>query len=253
MLIHFAPNNFEKNLAASINTLNRNVNELIWANVFHDAIKGCSWLDRENFSIYPGRAAVGYNYFYTVFRLLNEFKPKNILETGLGQSSRLLGQYVKTHEGCIHNIVEHDANFAQAVKGNFEFSSASKFNIIPITKMPLNLNEGEQKGIATVYDADGFKNIVEGQKYDFISIDGPYGYDSHPFARIDILSYLPQCLRKSFCIVIDDFNRVGEQNTAAIMREILTQAGIAFRDGLYSGSKDLYLLASADLGWLTTM
>ena len=72
-------NDFEKNLSASINNLNRNVNELIWANIFHDATKGCAWLDRENFAINPGRWAVGYNYFYVVFRILNEFKPKNIL------------------------------------------------------------------------------------------------------------------------------------------------------------------------------
>ena len=128
------PSDFENNLTKSINKLNRNVNELIWANIFHDTIKGCEWLDRENFAIYPGRAAVGYNYFYVVFRVLNEFKPKNILETGLGQSSRLLGQYVKTHEGCYHNIVEHDANFAQVSKENFNFSPASKFSIVPITK-----------------------------------------------------------------------------------------------------------------------
>lgn len=250
MPIHFALNKCEKNLAASINTLNRNVNELIWANVFHDAIKGCEWLDKENFSIYPGRWAVGYNYFYVVFRLLNEFKPKNILETGLGQSTRLIGQYVKTHEGCRHNVVEHDADFVKVSKKNFNFSPASKFNVVPITKLALNLDGGGQEGVI-IHDADGFRNVVDGQKYDFISIDGPYG--SSPVSRIDILSYLPQCLRKSFCIVIDDFNRVGEQNTAAIMREILTQAGIAFRDGVYSGSKDLYLLASADLGWLATM
>ena len=244
---------FEKNLAASIKNLHNDVNELIWANVFHDAIKGCYWLDRENFAIYPGRAAVGYNYFYVVFRVLNEFKPKNILETGLGQSSRLLGQYVKTHEGCTHNIVEHDANFAKVSQENFHFSPASKFNVIPITKMSIKLTGGGQEGIATVYDVANFKSIVDGQKYDFISIDGPYGFGSHPLARIDILNYLPQCLSKSFCIVIDDFDRVGEQNTAAIMRDILSKSGIAFCNRIYSGSKDLYLLASADLGWLITM
>ena len=53
--------------------------------------------------------------------------------------------------------------------------------------------------------------------------------------------------------MIDDYNRIGEQNTAAIMRDILTKNNIAFSDGVYSGSKDLYLLASADWAWLTTM
>ena len=244
------PSDFEKNLAMSINNLNRNVNELLWANIFHDAIKGCLWLDRENFAINPGRWAVGYNYFYTVFRILNEFKPKNILEMGLGQSTRLIGQYVKTHENCQHNIVEHDANFVKVSKENFNFSSASKFNVVPITKMSLKLDGGGQEGIV-IYNENDFRNIVDFQRYDFISIDGPYG--SFPVSRIDILNYFPQCLSKSFCIVIDDYNRIGEQNTAAIMRDILTKNNIAFSDGVYSGSKDLYLLASADWAWLTTM
>ena len=110
---------------------------------------------------------------------------------------------------------------------------------------------GQQAGTVTAYDEKNFKNIVDGNKYDFISIDGPFG--SSPFSRIDILNYLPQCLNESFCIVMDDFERIGEKNTAAIIRDILTKNKIAFRDGVYSGSKDLYLLASANLSWLTTM
>ena len=132
-------------LSSSVNKLNRNVNELLWANIFHDAIKGCKWLDAENFSICLGRWAVGYNYFYVVFRILNEFKPKNILETGLGQSTKLIGQYVKTHENCRHNIVEHDANFVKVSQENFHFSPSSKFNVIPITKTAINFAGGGRK------------------------------------------------------------------------------------------------------------
>ena len=139
------PSDFEKNLSTSINKLNRNVNELLWANIFHDAIKGCYWFPNESFSMNLGRWAVGYNYYYVVFRVLNEFKPKNILETGLGQSSRLLGQYVNTHEGCYHNIVEHDANFAQVSKENFNFSPASKFSIVPIKKSTFYLDGGAER------------------------------------------------------------------------------------------------------------
>ena len=135
---------FEKNLSASINILNRNVNELLWANIFHDAIKGCYWFPSESFSMNLGRWAVGYNYYYVVFRVLNEFKPKNILELGLGQSTKLLGQYVKTHEGCNHNIVEHDANFVRVSQENFNFSPASKFNVVHIKKSTLSLTGGRK-------------------------------------------------------------------------------------------------------------
>ena len=244
----------EKNLLVSINDLNRNVNELIWANIFHDSINGCEWLDKENFAINPGRWAVGYNYFYVVFRILNEFKPKNILELGLGQSSRLIGQYVKTHEGCRHDIVEHDTKFAEVSQKNFDFSPASVFNLIDIKKASFKNSDGGGQGIVTVYEENKFNEVVKGKRYDFVSIDGPYGFNNTlPLSRIDLLPYLPQCLNESFCIVIDDFNRIGEQNTAALIRKTLIENKIAFRDTVYSGSKDLYLLASADLAWLCSM
>ncbi|MBR1729657.1 MAG: hypothetical protein IJ728_09065 [Selenomonadaceae bacterium] len=98
--------------------------------------------------------------------------------------------------------------------------------------------------------------MVAERKFDFISIDGPYGFDvsgTIPCARIDILPYLPSCLNESFCIVIDDFERQGEQNTVKIIKNILMQNNIKFSEGVYSGSKDLYLLSSEDLSWLCTM
>lgn len=244
---------FGKQLLITLDKLNRNVNELNWANIFHDSIKGCTWLDSENFSINPGRWAVGYNYFYAVFRVLNEFKPKNILELGLGQSSRLIGQYAKTHKDCRHNIVEHDADFVEISRKNFDFSPNTQINVVDIKKVAINVSDGTGGGTAevTIYDEKGFEKVVAGQKFDFISIDGPYG--SSPLSRMNILYYLPQCLNESFCLVIDDFDRIGEQNTAAFIKNILTQENIAFREGVYSGSKDLYLLASANLSWLCSM
>ncbi len=136
---------FGKQLLMSLNTLNRNVSELIWANVFHDA-KGCSWLDENNFAVYPGRWAVGYNYFYAVFRILNEFKPKNILELGLGQSSRLIGQYAKTHENCKHNIVEHDGAFVEITRKNFNFSPNTQINVVNLRKVVMDLSNGGKGG-----------------------------------------------------------------------------------------------------------
>lgn len=246
---------FGKQLLTTLDSLNRNVNELNWANIFHDSIKGCTWLDSENFAINPGRWAVGYNYFYAVFRVLNEFKPKNILELGLGQSSRLIGQYAKTHEDCRHSIVEHDAAFVEISRKNFNFAPNTEINVVGLKRITLNLSDGKGgTGEVTIYDEEHFSEVVEGQRYDFISIDGPYGFNNAlPFSRIDILNYLPQCLNESFCLVIDDFNRIGEKNTAALIKNILAQENIPFREGVYSGSKDLYLLASANLAWLCTM
>ena len=60
-----------------------------------------------------------------------------------------------------------------------------------------------------------FNRLITGNTFDFISIDGPYGDATGqiPFSRVDLIPHLPGCLAKSFCIVIDDFQRQGEKNT----------------------------------------
>lgn len=246
--------NSERRLMNYLANVDRNVNELIWANVYHDASRGCEWFPKEGLVINPGRWAVGYNYFYVVFRVLNETKPRSILELGAGQSSRLIGQYVKTRENADeveHIIVEHDGNFARTLQRDFQFSPATKFFIAPLTRKKVRVNNSD--GECYAYDEKVFGEAIGDRKFDFISIDGPYGFGGKTFARIDLLAHLPRCLSESFCLVIDDFNREGEQNTARLIRNVLDQNHIAYSQHVYSGSKDMYLLASADRSWLCSM
>lgn len=74
---------------------------------------------------------------------MNEFKPKNILELGLGQSSRLIGQYAKTHKDCRHNIVEHDAGFVEISRKNFDFAANTQINVVDIKKVAINVSDGK--------------------------------------------------------------------------------------------------------------
>ena len=61
------------------------------ANLFRDTIQDSEWLRYKNFS--PGGWAVDYGVLYTLYRVLNDMKPKNIIEFGLGQSSKMFHQY----------------------------------------------------------------------------------------------------------------------------------------------------------------
>ena len=81
-------------------------NTIIWAEIFNNVISNSSWLTNKSFS--AGRWAVGYQYLYVVYRILNEVRPKNILELGLGQSTRLFGQYAASDVEVQHIVVEHD-------------------------------------------------------------------------------------------------------------------------------------------------
>jgi hypothetical protein len=59
------------------------LNELYWANVYHDSIRGKKEL--ENLGLNIGRWAGNYTFFYVLNRILNDYQPKKIIEFGLGK------------------------------------------------------------------------------------------------------------------------------------------------------------------------
>lgn len=90
------------------------LDELYWAQIYNSTIQNSAWL--EDKSISPGRWAVGYNYLYVLYRILDDIRPSHILELGLGQSTKLIGQYAIFPEvsGNIkHVVVEHDAEWSK--------------------------------------------------------------------------------------------------------------------------------------------
>ena len=114
----------------------------------------------------------------------------------------------------------------------------------------------ERKSYKESRDVLAYKDFAQSlgrQKFDFIAIDAPFGYSSKIYARVDVLGIIPECLAESFCIMIDDYNRKGEQNMAKEMRRVLAESGIAFAEGVYAGEKQCLVLTSANNRFLTSM
>lgn len=86
-----------RKLKRTENEIQLNSRELIWANVFHDTVCESQWFLDKSLSL--GRAAIGYNFAYVLYRCLNEVNPENILELGLGQSTQIVMQYMKNRLG----------------------------------------------------------------------------------------------------------------------------------------------------------
>lgn len=85
-------------------------------------------------------------------------------------------------------------------------------------------------------------------------LDGPYGVDDVAgYSRVDLLPYMPDCLEKDFCIVLDDYNRNGEKNTVRCIKEILSAHHIEYFETVYKGTQDLYVLVSKDWKFLCTL
>lgn len=222
----------------------RNAAEGTWANVFHDTIQDSPWLTNTTFS--PGRWAVGYPFLYAMYRVLNEFQPKRILELGLGQSTRMIAQYAATHEGVEHIVVEHDPDWIHFFSQDFSLPASTR--ILQLEREMVPYEDAQQVRVFR-----GFQEALAGKQFDFISVDAPLGGDMKEYARIDVLRMMPQCLRENFVIMVDDVERSGEKHTVAAMEACLQEHGIAYQRGNYNGKKDTVMLCAKSVGFLSSM
>lgn len=225
--------------------------ETLWAEVFNSTISNSSWLKNTSFS--PGRWAVGYPYLYVLYRILNEWKPQEILDIGLGQSTKMIAQYAAANEQVRHLVVEHDPQWIRF------FSEA---NPLPPNVRIVNL-ELEQRTLAgceaphkPLWQYRDFMAGLERDgkcpRFQLISVDGPFGSKSC-FSRGDILALIPRGLAESFVIMVDACERYGEIGTVKLIGRRLEQSGIDYVTGEYIGAKRVAVLASKDLRFLTTL
>lgn len=222
----------------------RSTSESVWAHIFHDTIQGSEWLKNKTF--YPGRWAAGYPLLYALYRSLNDFQPKSILELGLGQTTRMIGQYAAYQKECRHIVTEHDSEWIDIFKKGFELSSNTE-----ILKLDIEKKSYYETEPSTAYV--DFAERLKEKKFDLISIDAPFGGDHLEYSRMDILPLIPGCLNKDFVILLDDYNRKGEQNMIEKLEEILEENHIAYTTGKYWGNKDTFMVASESLKFLCTM
>lgn len=215
-----------------------------WLQLYNTTIQSSDWLLDK--SISPGRWATGGEYLYVLYRLLNDMQPRSILELGLGQSSKLTGQWAK-HAGIPHTIVEHDAEWVEYFSHHFDkFSANTELTLLPLV-------EREKYG-DKYFAYDGFADLVQGRRFEVISIDGPFGGDGKA-SRRDVVELLPDILADDFAIMFDDCGRIGERTTVEETAGLLHSCGVPFEVGFYDGGsyKQTYIITSPHWKWLTTL
>ncbi len=225
-----------KKLKSYFTHLLKQNDELIWAKTWDDTKKGIAWADSiERLS--PGRMAVGYNYLYVMTRVLNEFKPKYVLDLGLGISSTLISSYFDymKYENAYHTIIEHDDSWIDFYCKNRELSSYSE---VILQKIKYSTYKNCQ-----FMSYDNLKSSINTKKYSVISIDAPIGSDKK-YSRRDILELLPDVLCDEFVIVLDDVDRIGEMNTVKDIEKTLSDHEIDYCTSIYYGIKDVCVIAS---------
>lgn len=237
--IHRLENN-DREIINQLHQIVRNQQESIMAHHFHDTIIDSEWLKYKSFS--PGAWAADYGLLYTLYRVLNGMKPRSIIEFGLGQTSKMIHQYANYY-GVEAITCEHDNKWT-------DFFLNEREGKYPINFKTLELENINYKGYGTL----SYKNIIQeysNKKFDFFLVDGPFG--SEHFSRPQIIDMAKYNLRERFCIIIDDCERLGEQETTNEVFEVLKNLGIDYCYTSYSASKRHTLICSSDLKFLTSL
>lgn len=220
----------------------RLLQELDWANVFNSTISDSPWLEDKSFS--PGRYAIGYPFLYVLYRILDSLKPAAIIEFGLGQSTNMLHRYAASFSHASIKTFEHNTDWIAFFRQNMKIPSNAE--IIQVESF-----RTKYKGSSTV-SIRGHEEVINGRKYTLIILDAPS--TSKRYARPQILPMIPDNIDKdNFCILIDDYNRHGEQETCDEMEKLFKMHDIAYCKTIYSGIKDFALYCSPGLVFLTTL
>ena len=215
--------------------LQRQTAELYYANLLHDSTKGSAWLKDQAFSLYGW--AANYSFIYLLFRILDKANPKNILEMGLGQTTKLTSQYVvyKNPESVL-NVCEHSQEWINLYKSELPKSEHIKIHHLALDCFDY---EGQQNDKYKGLDA-----LFTDQKFDLIIIDGPTGGGKN-FPRSNIVDLVKgHHLADDFVIIFDDGNRAGEQLTIAKTKEELEKQKINFVAFERKALKTQYVLTS---------
>ena len=220
-------NEFRKRLDEN----HKSLNEIEWANIYHDSIRDNEELQKLSLKI--GRWAGNYSFFFIMHRILKDFQPKKIVEFGLGESSKFISTYNRSIGNIYeHVVVEQDDNWTTIFNSSFPNEN--------ITIQHHLLQKKTVKG----YQYNGYKNIENvPTDADFYLIDGPFG--SPHYSRYDIIHVLEEIeLDHEFIFVLDDYDRKGEQETTESIINMFIEKGKQVYYKKIGGRKSQFVLVT---------
>jgi hypothetical protein len=216
--------------------------ELLWASVFHDSIRGKKSLEELPLNI--GRWAGNYSLFYVLNRILNDYKPQNIIELGLGESSKFVSTYLDHYlTASKHLIIEHDPNWKSVFENNFKLSSRSSIDIKPLVKKKYKN-----------FEYNGYENIETeiDSKFDLYLIDGPFG--SPNYSRFDVYNLAEKLTSQDdFIIIMDDYHRIGERETTDELLSMFEAKNIKIYSTVYKGLKSVKIIATEKYKYISSL
>ena len=241
-------NDYKRITAKNDNHYRQINNELKYAFVFNDTIKESEWLSKKDFSLV--NSAANYSFMYSLYRILNDAEPKNILELGMGQTTKLTSQFANYFNDSKLTVLESDEVWIE--KFSKQLNISENINICHMDLENVTIEGTSNTRFKGVLD------IVADDKFDLVVIDGPQGFVVEDgvsreldYSRPNILELIPNNLADDFIIIIDDFNRQGEQNTMSKVKELLSREGIQFYEYSCTGLKRQYVICTEKYRYVT--
>lgn len=216
------------------------INEIHKSIIFNDTIRDSEWLKYKSFT--PGGWAVDYGVLYTLYRVLSSINPKEIIEFGLGQSSKMIHQYSNYyHVNAV--TFEHDKKW-------IDFFNKSRSGEYDINIHVTDLETITYNGLESL-TYKGYKDFVKDKKYDLIVVDGPFGTVN--YSRPQVIDLVSNNLMNDFCLIIDDAERNGEKNTIEEVKKVMEKKKIEYCIQTYSASKKHTVICSSNFRFLTSL
>ena len=218
--------------------------EGIWHHVFRESFRSGGWKNEVGLSM--GRWAGGASFFYVLHRILEDVRPKKIVELGLGESTKLISAYGSNEDWLEqHVVIEHSENWIT--------SFASRFETCPATRIQLCGLDGKtdnapsQPGLKYA----GLSDELWSQA-DLVVVDGPFG--SLHNSRSNALDFVSQLESDSpFILLLDDSHRQGEKETLKSISTILKARKIKHHLKEYRGAKSCSIVCSGHYPWLASL
>lgn len=218
----------------------RQFKELYFANLLHDTILNSSWLKDKSFSLYGW--AANYSFIYMLYRILDTVYPTNILEMGMGQTSKVTSQYVAN---CNNNanldIIENDVGWIAAYQPQLVRRENIKVHHCDL--------EFFKDGKCECRKYKDLSKVVKSTEYDLVIVDGPWGAEQ-TLPRSNILDIIKNGnLADDFIIIFDDAERKGEQKTIANTLELLKERNVEYVTFQRNGIKTQQIITSTMRGF----
>ena len=177
---------------------------------------------------------------YILYRILNEIKPKNILELGLGQTSLMTSSYVQ-NSGNKLTIIESNQEWIESFSNKMHLSNNMNIKQVDIERFNFDNSENLRY--------KNLKSVLQDDKFDLIIIDGPQGFDHEnnnqmlKYSRSNIWDLISN-LEDDFIIIVDDYERQGERNTVKRLFNLLDSQNIDYYFNDFRGAKHQLVICS---------